>query len=97
LYFRPTYATRAGCSACLQQLISFLFREEMTAQEKKQSWPELVGKSDEEAKSVITADRPDVQVIVMNKNSPCTRDLCWTRVRIFVDDGHKVVSTPTTG
>ena len=53
---------------------------------KKSSWPELVGKSIEEAKKVILKDRPDVKTVeVFPVGTPVTGDFLPDRVRIFVD------------
>ncbi|XP_051219434.1 subtilisin-chymotrypsin inhibitor-2A-like [Lolium perenne] len=53
---------------------------------KKTSWPELVGKSIEEAKKTILKDRPDVKTVeVFPVGAPVTEDLRFDRVRIFVD------------
>jgi len=58
------------------------------AEQKKSKWPELVGKTGEEAKAVILEEQPNLNVIVLHKNSPTTRDLRRDRVWIFVhDDG----------
>ncbi|KAK1694403.1 hypothetical protein QYE76_011100 [Lolium multiflorum] len=53
---------------------------------KKTSWPELVGKSIEEAKKTILNDRPDVKTVeVFPVGTGVTKDLRFDRVRIFVD------------
>jgi uroporphyrinogen-III decarboxylase len=53
---------------------------------KKTSWPELVGKSIEEAKKTILSDRPDVKTVeVFPVGTGVTKDLRFDRVRIFVD------------
>ncbi|KAM0867651.1 hypothetical protein ACQ4PT_041844 [Festuca glaucescens] len=52
---------------------------------KKTSWPELVGKSIEEAKKTILSDRPDVKTVeVIPVGTPVSEDLRLDRVRIFV-------------
>ncbi|XBI15907.1 hypothetical protein VPH35_058248 [Triticum aestivum] len=62
---------------------------------KKASWPELVGKSIEEAKKTIMKDRPDVKNIeVFPVGTPVTGDFRPDRVRIFVDT---VAETPRIG
>jgi hypothetical protein len=64
----------------------------------KESWPELVGKTGEEAKAIISKERPDLtKVDVLKENSPVTKDHRVTRVRIFVDDHQKVSKAPHTG
>jgi hypothetical protein len=53
---------------------------------KKAAWPELVGKSIEEAKKTILSDRPDVKTVeVFPVGTGVTKDLRFDRVRIFVD------------
>uniref|UniRef100_A0ACD5Y3C2 Uncharacterized protein n=1 Tax=Avena sativa TaxID=4498 RepID=A0ACD5Y3C2_AVESA len=53
---------------------------------KKTSWPELVGKSIEEAKKIILEDRPDVKTVeVFPVGTIVTEDFRLDRVRIFVD------------
>jgi hypothetical protein len=52
----------------------------------KTSWPELVGKSVEEATMVILKDKPDANIVVVPADSPVT----WTTAstvyaRLFVD------------
>ncbi|EES18872.1 hypothetical protein SORBI_3009G009800 [Sorghum bicolor] len=61
---------------------------------KKQSWPEVVGLSVEEAKKVILKDKPDADIFVLPVGSPVTRDFRPNRVRIFVDT---VAETPRVG
>ncbi|KAL6619652.1 hypothetical protein ACP70R_032113 [Stipagrostis hirtigluma subsp. patula] len=60
----------------------------------KSSWPEVVGKSVEEAKKVILKDKPDADIVVLPVGSPVTRDLRLNRVHIFVDT---VAKTPRVG
>jgi predicted MarR family transcription regulator len=53
---------------------------------EKTSWPELVGKSIEEAKKTILKDRPDVKTVeVFPVGAKVTEDFRLDRVRIFVD------------
>ena len=53
---------------------------------KKSSWPELVGKSIEEAKKVILQDRPDLKIVdAIPIGNKFTDDLRFDRVRLFVD------------
>ncbi|KAM0829717.1 hypothetical protein ACQ4PT_066704 [Festuca glaucescens] len=51
----------------------------------KTSWPELVGKSVEEATKVILKDKPEAQIVVVPAGSPVTMDYRIDRVRLFVD------------
>jgi len=64
--------------------------------EPKCQWPELVGKTADEAKEIVQNERPDVQIEVLGKMSPCTMDYREDRVRIVVDD-NKVCMAPRTG
>eukprot|EP00274_Cyanoptyche_gloeocystis_P005185 CAMPEP_0196658290 /NCGR_PEP_ID=MMETSP1086-20130531/28810_1 /TAXON_ID=77921 /ORGANISM="Cyanoptyche gloeocystis , Strain SAG4.97" /LENGTH=67 /DNA_ID=CAMNT_0041991797 /DNA_START=109 /DNA_END=312 /DNA_ORIENTATION=- len=63
----------------------------------KTSWPELVGKSGEEAAAAIKDSNSALQVHVVQEGSPCTMDWREDRVRIFVDASGKVASPPTCG
>jgi len=60
----------------------------------KNCWPELIGKPVEEARAVITKERPDVHIEVLAEGSPCTFDYCATRCRVFVDSKNKVTAAP---
>jgi hypothetical protein len=64
---------------------------------EKTSWPEVVGLSPDEAKTIILKDMPDAQIIVQPVGSAITHDLRFDRVRIFsitVDGVIKVADTP---
>nr|CAB71340.2 putative proteinase inhibitor [Hordeum vulgare subsp. vulgare] len=63
-------------------------------EEKKTSWPEVAGKSIEEAKEIILKDMPEADIVVLPAGSPVTLDFRTNRVRIFVDT---VASTPHIG
>mmetsp|Transcript_30910 Transcript_30910/g.67821 ORF Transcript_30910/g.67821 Transcript_30910/m.67821 type:complete len:152 (-) Transcript_30910:168-623(-) len=63
----------------------------------KEEWPDLVGKSGEEAKAAILADDPKLTVHVLPDGSMVTMDFRLDRVRIFVDEEGKVVGTPRKG
>ncbi|CAM0958476.1 unnamed protein product [Alopecurus aequalis] len=54
-------------------------------EEPRRLWPELVGKTIEEAKAIILKDKPDVDIVVLPVGAPMTRDMKPNRVRIFVD------------
>jgi len=60
----------------------------------KTSWPEVVGKSVEEAKKVILKDKPDADIVVLPVGTIVTADFVPSRVRIFVDT---VAQTPHIG
>jgi hypothetical protein len=63
----------------------------------KGEWPELVGKTGEEAKAQVLKDRPDVTVQIQNELSPCTMDFRQDRVRVFINKEGKVAGPPRTG
>ncbi len=63
-------------------------------EERKTSWPEVVGLPVEEAKKVILKDMPDADIVVVPVGTPVTMDFRPNRVRIFVDT---VAGTPTIG
>lgn len=65
--------------------------------DKKTQWPELVGKTADEAKEAVKADRPDCNVQVLGELSPCTMDYREDRVRIFVKADNTVATQPQTG
>lgn len=70
----------------------------MSAQaEQKSSWPELVGKSADEAKAVIEAEFPGVKVQVVGVNQLVTMDYRFDRVRIAVDANNVVAASPHIG
>jgi len=50
-----------------------------------------------EAEAHIKAERPELNVVVQNEKSPCTRDFREDRVRVFTNDDGKVASAPSTG
>jgi hypothetical protein len=64
----------------------------------KDEWPELVGKTGEEAKSLILRERPDIrEVHILPSDSIVTCDFRVDRVRVFTAAGGKVASTPRVG
>jgi hypothetical protein len=64
----------------------------------KESWPEVVGKTGEEAKEIISKDTAGkIEVHVVPQLSPCTMDYRTDRCRVFVDDNNKVVHPPCLG
>ncbi|GJM87779.1 hypothetical protein PR202_ga03772 [Eleusine coracana subsp. coracana] len=63
----------------------------------KDSWPELVGMSSEEAKKKIKEDKPEVDVQVVPADAFVTMDFNTGRVRVFVDSNDKVARTPRMG
>nr|AAM22831.1 CI2B [Hordeum vulgare subsp. vulgare] len=63
-------------------------------EEKKSSWPELVGKSIEDAREVILKDMPEADIKVLPANSVVAADWRSNRVRVLVDT---VATTPHIG
>uniref|UniRef100_A0ACD5WSV8 Uncharacterized protein n=1 Tax=Avena sativa TaxID=4498 RepID=A0ACD5WSV8_AVESA len=63
----------------------------------KNSWPEVVGLSSEEAKKKIVEDKPEANVQVVPADSFVTMDYNTDRVRVFVDSTDKVTKAPRIG
>nr|1COA_I Chain I, CHYMOTRYPSIN INHIBITOR 2 [Hordeum vulgare] len=63
----------------------------------KTEWPELVGKSVEEAKKVILQDKPEAQIIVLPVGTIVTMEYRIDRVRLFVDKLDNVAEVPRVG
>nr|1Y4A_I Chain I, chymotrypsin inhibitor 2 [Hordeum vulgare]1Y4D_I Chain I, chymotrypsin inhibitor 2 [Hordeum vulgare] len=63
----------------------------------KTEWPELVGKSVEEAKKVILQDKPAAQIIVLPVGTIVTRSYRIDRVRLFVDRLDNIAQVPRVG
>lgn len=76
------------------------------------SWPDLVGKDASEAERQIKAEGNKILFSknlddkfnylgynpeIKPEGAPCTRDYRINRVRLFVDNQNKIVSTPHTG
>lgn len=68
--------------------------EEMSC---KTQWPELVGKTFEEAKTAILQDKPTLNVLSVPEGSMVTMDWREDRVRVYVDDNNVVKTTPSVG
>ncbi|TVU01368.1 hypothetical protein EJB05_53178, partial [Eragrostis curvula] len=64
------------------------------SENKKTSWPEVVGLPVKEAKKIILKDMPEAHIAVVPLGSPVTMDFRTDRVRIFVDT---VAETPRIG
>jgi hypothetical protein len=71
-------------------------KEWVTPAGAKDSWPEVVGLSSEEAKKMIIEDRPDANVQVTT-HLVAFANYNNGRVRVFVDSSDKVIITPTIG
>ncbi|TYG93894.1 hypothetical protein ES288_A11G147100v1 [Gossypium darwinii] len=63
----------------------------------KNSWPELVGKDGEGAKTTIERENSNVDAIVLLDGTPVTRDFRCDRVWVWVDSNGHVVRPPTIG
>ncbi|XVF21635.1 hypothetical protein REPUB_Repub12eG0107400 [Reevesia pubescens] len=63
----------------------------------KNSWPELVGKNGESAKTKIERENPNVGAIVLLDGTPVTRDFRCDRVWVWVNENGRVVRAPTVG
>lgn len=73
--------------------------ETQKQQEPRTEWPELVGKSGEEAREVILATGgPGItSVDILPDDAMVTTDFRTDRVRVFVDAGGKVSRPPRVG
>ncbi|XP_077984426.1 uncharacterized protein LOC144439051 [Glandiceps talaboti] len=60
-------------------------------------WPELVGKTGEEAKEAIKKEHPDFEIQIIPADYGVTSDYVETRVRIFLDENSKVARPPMIG
>uniref|UniRef100_A0A0E0LB24 Uncharacterized protein n=1 Tax=Oryza punctata TaxID=4537 RepID=A0A0E0LB24_ORYPU len=66
--------------------MSWACRSLPTCPDVKSSWPELVGKKGNEAKAVISRERPDItRAILVPQVAVITDDYCCNRVRILVN------------
>nr|1Y3F_I Chain I, chymotrypsin inhibitor 2 [Hordeum vulgare] len=63
----------------------------------KTEWPELVGKSVEEAKKVILQDKPAAQIIVLPVGTIVTMEYRIDRVRLAVDRLDNIAQVPRVG
>lgn len=63
----------------------------------KSTWPELVGRTAEEAKNVVREQRSDVFIEVMHEHDPATEDYDESRVRIVHNSAGNVVFPPCCG
>ena len=69
-----------------------------TSNSSKTSWPELVGKTATEAKTIIEAEsNQKLHVQIIPQDSMVTCDYRLDRVRIFEDEDHKVARPPMVG
>ncbi|UJR08442.1 hypothetical protein I4U23_012712 [Adineta vaga] len=61
----------------------------------RQQWPELVGKTGQEAVQTIKQETGFKNVMTINEGSVITMDFCSNRVRVFVNKKGIVSRTPT--
>lgn len=66
-------------------------------QDPKSSWPEVVGKTFEEAEETIKNDNSELDVRRVPEGTPVTRDFNPERVLVYVDDENKVIKPPSVG
>nr|XP_045088075.1 subtilisin-chymotrypsin inhibitor WSCI [Aegilops tauschii subsp. strangulata] len=64
---------------------------------QKTEWPELVGKSVEEAKKVILQDKPEARIVVLPVGTIVTMEYRIDRVRLFVDSLDNIGQVPRVG
>ncbi|KAF6992968.1 hypothetical protein CFC21_009918 [Triticum aestivum] len=64
---------------------------------QKTEWPELVGKSVEEARKVILQDKPEARIIVLPLGTIVTMEYRIDRVRLFVDRLNTIAQVPRVG
>ncbi|PWA78210.1 subtilisin-chymotrypsin inhibitor-2B [Artemisia annua] len=70
---------------------------QQTVPTSKTSWPEVVGRTAEEAEKKIKEDMPGATVQVIPHDSFVTMDFNSNRVRLFVDSSQLVVKAPHIG
>ncbi|KAL0432549.1 UNVERIFIED_CONTAM: Subtilisin-chymotrypsin inhibitor-2A [Sesamum latifolium] len=63
----------------------------------KIEWPELLGKTPEEAKAVIGRDNPLVTVVLVPRGTGTTDDFCCNRVWLKLDDKNRIYQVPIVG
>ncbi|KAK4268735.1 hypothetical protein QN277_025347 [Acacia crassicarpa] len=63
----------------------------------KTRWPELVGVTAEEAEKKIKEEREGIEIQVVPSSSFVTMDFKSPRVRLYVDESHRVTRPPTIG
>ena len=68
-----------------------------SSDEPKTSWPEVVGKTGEEAKTIIEGETTGVEVVILDENAIATTDFRTDRVRVRVNKDGIVTQTPRIG
>jgi len=63
----------------------------------KGKWPELVGKSKEQAEAVLLAEAPGATLQFLPEDAMVTMDFREDRIRVFSDDAGTVVRAPMRG
>ena len=61
------------------------------------TWPDLVGKSGEEAKTHILTESPNMDVRIVPANTPVPLNFNPERVHIFLNEEGKVARPPYAG
>eukprot|EP00541_Cyclophora_tenuis_P010312 CAMPEP_0116551044 /NCGR_PEP_ID=MMETSP0397-20121206/5751_1 /TAXON_ID=216820 /ORGANISM="Cyclophora tenuis, Strain ECT3854" /LENGTH=69 /DNA_ID=CAMNT_0004075917 /DNA_START=147 /DNA_END=356 /DNA_ORIENTATION=- len=69
----------------------------METSDAKSSWPEVVGKTGEEAVAIIQREDENVKAVIVPENAFVTMDYRTDRVRVRVNANGIVVSAPTVG
>lgn len=86
----PIFAQPPGVSA-----IQIFEELERAVASKPKSWPQLIGKSESEARVLLLVEEPDLQIEVLTVNQAQTLDYRPKRVRLIVDKpGGTVVLVP---
>jgi len=85
------------CSLLLVASLLLVLQVSLSNSTRGKSWPELVGKTSPEATTVITTERPDLYVVVMNINDPSTDDFQPDRVLLVTNDHDIVLLEPYIG
>mmetsp|Transcript_19168 Transcript_19168/g.32829 ORF Transcript_19168/g.32829 Transcript_19168/m.32829 type:complete len:95 (+) Transcript_19168:146-430(+) len=77
--------------------VSHSYDDGMETSDAKSSWPEVVGKTGEEAVAIIQREDENVKAVIVPENAFVTMDYRTDRVRVRVNANGIVVSAPTVG
>jgi hypothetical protein len=83
--FIAAAATMDGCS------------EPIVNGEAKTQWPELIGKTADEAKVILQQEAPGFHIQVLGADMMATMDWNCRRIRVWLDDTGKVARKPIIG
>ena len=74
-------------------------KKEKEEDSQPMQWPDLVGMNGDDAKAELERryGEKTYKIVVMNYNSPTTRDYRLDRIRIFTDDAGVVMKVPRIG